>query len=202
MPDPVVHDPRPIRKRKQALIVTGDTAFRPSGLRNDVAREGNANEASATIRDDIVWVVDLSASGQPFAEISSAHFCGWNRQDSSARCGPEGEPRINDKEEGLVLAVIDLWQDQRSAEREPVLILLRWIGLRGSPAARIENLIAQILENVAMQLVSSRLGYRCYPDATISSVLGVIGGVQAQLGDRFGGRVKRIARQCMSGRGS
>ena len=127
--------------------------------------------------------------GDQLAEVAIAHGGGGHRVDrGDATAGAEAG--VVEEEEGLVLTVVELRNDDRAADGHAELVLpehgLALVG-RGKDVAGIEDVIAVELEDVAMEIV--RAGLR--GDGDHAGAAAELGGEDAgeglELAHRFDG---------------
>ena len=136
-------------------------------------------------------VCQQSAAGQRFTEVAVTVSGGGHSSRNIVRDGRLTEVLEIEKEERLVVAVVELWDDDWAAEREsPIVSALTRpqqvaVAIIGKGCSRVEELIYEVLVGSAVPLVGTRPHCQIEQSATCLTKLGcIIAGLNCELLNR------------------
>ena len=144
--------------------------------RNDVARKLIAHETASAVRARCRWIEyrNLNAGRiHETAEIAANEILRWHGDQTSSLPSPGVKQSQASKEEGLVSSVVDLRQDKRSTNGKSTFVLPEFGFFRLEERTRVQPIVAEMIENAAVELVRSRFDVHvCEPNSE-SAVLRV-----------------------------
>ena len=149
-------------------------------LRNLVIREWIAHVLSA-VELGGCWIVNQDGNviaggillvGDQIVEIAAVKLQWWNRYRRRGRANPIAESLVSQEEESLAPSVIKLGDFYGAAQHGSEVVLPINGDAFREETARVEEVVADVLIGVAMELVGPRFGNEGDEAAPCSSILG------------------------------
>lgn len=178
----------------ELLGVDGDWIHAGGG--NAIAGKGRAKELAGTGRvwgcgERVVNGAELAGGVKGFGEVTGFLFvCGEGHETLGG--GELAAAFVDVKEEGFVLAVVDLGDDERAAEAGAVFVALEGAELAaagvGEVAIGIHAAVAEEFEDAAVEGIGAGLGGDGEDAAAGAAVFGAVGvGLDTEFFDAFDG---------------